>query len=150
MQDPLVLRARQRVLFHIFKKGRNYRVNISNVARDLKASDGNMNQYVHDLQNVGYLRVVRRREGEFFRVTRRGQISLFPVILPRLIAIFITVFGSVLVALAVPEVLARNWVLSTLELFAVGLTLIGLSVLLLWAVLRMEDNLLESKWSSSG
>ena len=49
LQNPLVLRARQKVLFYIMKKGRKYRANISQVARDMGLSDGNVNLYVIDL-----------------------------------------------------------------------------------------------------
>lgn len=150
MENPVVLRARQRVLFHILKKGREYRANISQVARDMDASDGNINQYVNELKDKGYLKVVRKGDVEYFRVTLRGQTSLYPILLPRLLTYFVMILAFTLIIWSEPPLLLGRWTLSPYVLLFTGIVLLVFSGVLLWAERRMDAYLLESRLVSSG
>lgn len=50
LQNTAVLGAGQKVLFYIYKRGRRYRANVSQVSRDPDLSDGNVNQYENRLK----------------------------------------------------------------------------------------------------
>jgi len=150
MDNPVVLRARQRVLFYILKKGRKYRANISQVARDMSTSDGNVNLYVNQLKDEGYLKVIRKKDVEYFRVTLRGQVSLYPILLPRLLTYFVMIVGFTLILWAEPPLLLGRWILSPSVLLFTGILLLVFSVVLLWAERKMDTYLLESHWASSG
>jgi predicted transcriptional regulator len=149
LENPVVLRARKRVLFHILKHGRKYRANISQVARDMDASDGNVNQYVNDLKTAGLLKVVKKGGVEYFRVTWKGQISLTPVILPRLLTLFVMVVGLTQVLWAEIYFVNRAWVPSPTLLLISGSIITGFAVVLYWAENKMDAFLLESKGASS-
>ena len=148
MENPVVLRARKRVLFHILKRGRKYRANISQVARDMDASDGNVNQYVNDLKAVGLLKIVQKGGVEYFRVTWKGQISLTPVILPRLLTLFVMVIGLTQVLWAEIYFVNRAWVPSPTLLLTSGSIITVFALVLYWAENKMDAFLLESKVGS--
>lgn len=147
MQNPLVLRARQKVLFYIMKRGKKYRANISQVARDMELSDGNVNQYVNDLKAAGLLKEVPKGGTEYYRVTWRGQISLYPVLLPRLLTLFVVVVALAQIMWAEPVILTGRWTVSPWLLVTSGVILIVFSGILWWAENKMDDFLLEAKWS---
>jgi predicted transcriptional regulator len=148
MQNPVILRAKQRVLFHILKMGRKYQANISQVARDMGLSDGNVNAYVHQLMDAGHLKMVRKGGAEYFKVTWKGQISLYPVILPRLLAYFEMVVGLTQILWAELSFLNRGWIPSPSLLLASGLIITGFAIILHWAENEMDDYLLESRMVS--
>jgi predicted transcriptional regulator len=148
LQNPVVLRARQKVLFYIYKRGRRYRANVSQVAKDLDLSDGNVNQYVNDLKRSGYLRTTPKGGTEYFRVTWKGQLSLYPLLLPRLLTLFVMVVGLAQILWAEPALLTGTWIVTPYTLLASGLILVGFAAVLLWAENRMDLYLIESKWSS--
>ncbi len=148
MQNPVVLRARQKVLFYIFKRGRRYKANTSQVARDMDLADGNINQYVNDLKLGGFLETVPRGGVEYFRVTWKGQLSLYPLLLPRLLTLFVMVVGLAQILWAEPVLLTGTWIITPYALLASGLILIGFAAILLWAENRMDEYLIESSWSS--
>jgi predicted transcriptional regulator len=148
LQNAVVLRTRQRVLFYIMKRGRKYRANISQVARDMELSDGNVNQYVNDLKAAGLLKVVQKGGVEYFRVTWKGQISLYPLLLPRLLTLFVVVIALAQISWAEPVLLTGRWTVSPWLLVASGLILVTFAAILWWAENRMDEFLLEAKWSS--
>ncbi len=150
LENPVVLRARKRVLFYILKRGRKYKANISQVARDMDASDGNVNQYVNDLKAAGLLKVVQKGGVEYFRVTWKGQVSLTPVILPRLLTLFVMVVGLTQILWAEIYFVDRAWALSPTLLLASGSIITGFALVLYWAENRMDAFLLESKAASGG
>ena len=139
-----MLRARQRVLFFIFKKGKNYRANISQVARDMHASDGNINQYVNQLIEKGYLKVVRKRGVEYFRVTLKGEANLYPILLPRLLTYFIMIVAFALIIWSEPPLLFGQWTISPYVLLFTALVLLVFSGIMLWTESKMDAYLLES------
>jgi hypothetical protein len=148
LQNPLVLRARQKVLFYIMKRGTKYRANISQVARDMGVADGNVNQYVNDLKAARFLKVVQKGDAEFFKVTWRGQISLYPVLLPRLLTLFMVVVAFAQITWAEPVILTGRWMVSPWLLVASGAILLVFAVILWWAENKMDDYLLEARWVS--
>ena len=137
------------MLLYIYKRGRRYRANTSQVARDMDMSDGNVNQYVNDLKQSGYLKTVPKGGVEYFRVTARGQLSLYPVLLPRLLTLFVMIVGLAQILWAEPVLLTGSWVVSPYVPLASGLILFGFADSLLWAEGKMDDYLIESKWSPS-
>jgi predicted transcriptional regulator len=149
LENPVVLSARKRVLFHILKHGRKYRANISQVARDMNASDGNVNQYVNDLKAAGLLKVVQKGGVEYFRVTWKGQVSLTPVILPRFVTLFVMVVGLTQVLWAEIYLVNRAWVPTPTLLLTSGSIITGFALVLYWAENRMDYFLLEPKSVSS-
>jgi predicted transcriptional regulator len=143
-ESSIVLRARQRVLLYILKKGSKYRANISQLARDMNASNGNINQYVNELKNIGYLKVVAKGDVEYFRVTLRGQISLYRILLPRLLTLLIMIIALTMIIWSEFPLLLGRWILSPYVLLFMGLTLFIFSSILLWAENKMDRYLLES------
>jgi predicted transcriptional regulator len=143
-ESSIVLRARQRVLLYILKRGGKYRANISQLARDMNASNGNVNKYVNELKDKGYLKVVIKGDVEYFRVTLRGQLSLYPILLPRLLTYLIMIIALTMIIWSEFPLLLGRWILSPYVLLFMGLTLLVFSSVLLWAENKMDRYLLES------
>ena len=111
-------------------------------------SDGNVNQYVNDLRATGLLNVVQKGGVEYFRVTWKGQVSLYPLLLPRLLTLFVVVIALAQISWAEPVLLTGRWTVSPWLLVASGLILVAFAAILWWAENRMDEFLLEAKRSS--
>jgi len=127
-ESSIVLRARQRVLLYILKRGGKYRANISQLARDMNASNGNVNKYVNELKDKGYLKVVIKGDVEYFRVTLRGQLSLYPILLPRLLTYLIMIIALTMIIWSEFPLLLGRWILSPIRIAVYGAHSLGIFI----------------------
>lgn len=138
--------GKKRVLFNFAREfwKRNQDDNLSQLARKwgFPSGGGHFPLYVNELAEKGYLKRVEKNGKRYIRITGRGEIAIFPLILPKLLMVFTMIVALALIDEVIPPLMVRV-PLDPDYILAIGLLLLGFSLVGFFMINRMEKFLLK-------
>jgi hypothetical protein len=137
------VQGKRRILFNFSHHGKQ-EDRLGELARKwgYKSGAGNFNASVNELVAEGRLKRFEKGGKMYLKITWRGEAAIMPLILPKLLILFVMVVSLALISETVPALVGTAALPPDLIL-EIGLVLLVFSVLGLFLVHRMEAFLLE-------
>jgi membrane protein implicated in regulation of membrane protease activity len=105
---------------------------------------GNFKEWIDELVQKGSLKRFTKNGRNYLKITRQGEISIVPLILPKIFTLFILLVSVILIGETVLTWMHPVAILSfPLLILMIGLILLVFSILTFFLVNRMESFLLE-------